>query len=142
MSDFVLIDGDQAVFSPGFGAATVVVQPGALRASGPTTVGGKKVCVAGDEKSVSVPGCAYMTPSHSIPGTGTLEIQALAGDQTATKTSSGSTRVMLVGGSFTAAFAVQSPAKQPSPSGAVPDPMPRYTGSGSFVTTNAKLKGT
>ena len=77
--DYVLVDGDKAIFLPSFGAATVVVQPGTLRASGPATLSKQKLCVAGDEKSVSVPGCMYTTPTHSIPGTGTLEISALAG---------------------------------------------------------------
>lgn len=142
MSDYVLVDGDKAMFNPSFGAATVTVQPGTLAASGPATLNGKKVCIAGDEKSVSVPGCSYITPSHPIPGTGTLEIQSLAGDQTAGKTSSGSTKVMLAGSSFTAAFSVQSPAQQPTSAGPVPDPAPRYSGTGRFVTTNVKLRGT
>jgi len=141
MADYLLLDGDQAIFTPSFGAATVVVQPGTLTASGPATVTGKKVCVAGDEKSVSVAGCSYLTPSHSIPGTGTLEIAALAGDQTAQKTRTGDTPVLLVGSSFTASFSVQSPAQQPTPSGPVPDPMPKYSGTGTFTTTNTKFKG-
>ena len=37
VSDFVLIDGDQALFLPAFGAAIVVVQPGKLAGSGPAT---------------------------------------------------------------------------------------------------------
>jgi hypothetical protein len=49
---------------------------------------------------------------------------------------------MLVGSTFTAAFSVQSPAQQPTAAGPVPDPAPRYSGTGSFVTTNIKLKGT
>jgi hypothetical protein len=142
MSDYVLIDGDKAIFAPSFGAATVAVQPGTLCATGPATLGGKKLCIAGDEKSVSVPGCAYFTASHPIPGTGTLEISAIAGDQQATKTRTGGTPVLLVGSTFTAAFSVQNPAKQPSSAGPVPDPTPRYSGSGSFKTTNVKLKGT
>lgn len=139
MADYVLLDGDLVLFTPSFGAATVVVQPGTLIASGPATVNGKKVCVAGDEKSVSVAGCSYITPSHPIPGTGTLEIAALAGDQTAGKTRSGGAPVLLVGGRFQAAFVVQAPAKQPQPP--LPDPTPRYVGSGTFVTTNTKLRG-
>lgn len=140
--DYVLIDGDMANFQPTFGAATVVVRPGTLTASGPATASGKKICIVGDEKSVSVPGCVYTTPSHSIPGTGTLEIASLAGDQQAQKTSTGSTKVMLVGSSFTAKFTVQSPAQQPAPPGPpVPDPMSQYTGTGTFVTTNTKLRG-
>ena len=69
MGDFVLIDGDQAVFLPAFGAATVVVQPGRLTGSGPMKVTGKAACVDGDEKSVSVPGCMYIAPPYVSPGT-------------------------------------------------------------------------
>lgn len=142
MADYVLLDGDQAIFMPAFGAATVVVRPGKLAASGPSTLSGSKWCVDGDEKSVSVPGCVYVTSSHPIPGTGTLEISALASDQVATKTKSGGTAVMLVGSSFTAKLGVESPAQQPTPSGAtVPDATPEYSGSGTFVSTNTKLKG-
>jgi hypothetical protein len=140
MADYVLIDGDKAMFSPSFGAATVVVQPGTLTASGPATVGGKKMCIDGDEKSVSVAGCSYVTASHPIPGTGTLEIASLAGDQKASITRTGDTKVMLVGSSFTAKFSVQGPAKQPTSAGPVPDPSPQYSGTGTFVTTNAKFR--
>ena len=140
MADYLLIDGDDALFLPAFGAAVVTVRPGKLTASGPATKGGKKVCVAGDEKSVKVAGCMYITPSHSIPGTGTLEILALGGDQTAKKTKSGGKPVMLVGKKFTAKFTVQAQAKQPPPAN-TPDPTPMYTGNGRFMTTNVKFRG-
>jgi len=143
MVDLILIDGDRAIFLPTFGAAVVVVKPGELKASGPASLNGKKLCVDGDEKKVEVPGCAYMTPSFSIPGTGTLKIASLAGNQKAQKTKSGGKLVLLKGGSFTAKFEVQSPAKQPNPPGPpVPDASPQYSGTGSFVTTNAKFQGT
>jgi hypothetical protein len=142
MSDYVLIDGDKAMFNPTFGAATVVVQPGTITGSGPATLTDKKLCIDGDEKSVSVKGCSYVTASHPIPGTGTLEIASLAGDQKATKTSTGSTKVLLLGSTFTASFSVQSPAKQPTAGGPVPDASPKYSGTGKFMTTNTKLKGT
>jgi hypothetical protein len=112
-----------------------------MTASGPATLNSRKVCIAGDERSAAVAGCIYTTPSCSIPGTGTLEITSLAGDQTARKTRSGGTPVLLVGSTFTATFMVQSPAQQPTPSGPVPDPTPRYSGSGTFQTTNTKLRG-
>ncbi|MEZ4362931.1 MAG: hypothetical protein R3B48_22255 [Kofleriaceae bacterium] len=141
MSNCILLDGDLAIFTQSFGAATVVVRPGALRASGPTTVIGKSVCVAGDEASVSVPGCAYTTPSHPIPGTGTLEIESLAGDQTASKTRSGGTPVMLVGSQFTAKFTIAVKASQQTPTGPVLDPQAQYAGRGSFRTGNTKFQG-
>ena len=144
MSDFILMDGDQAIFMPAFGAAVVVVQPGKLAGSGPATLGGKTICVEGDESKVSVPGCTYMTPQYSIPGTGTLKIASLAGNQKATKTQTGGKKVLLKGGSFTAKFEVQSPAKQPPPGPGppIPDATPQYSGNGMFATMNVKCTGT
>ena len=144
MSDFVLIDGDIANFIPAFSPAVVIVQPGTLSGSGPDTIGGKKICVDGDEASVSVPGCVYMTPQYSIPGSGTLKIDALAGDQLAQKTNTGGKAVMLKGGNFTAKFEVQSPAQQPppGPGSPIPDSTTQYSGNGMFITTNVKTKGT
>lgn len=141
MSDYVLIDGDQALFLPAFGAAIVVVKPGRLTGSGPLKIGGKRACVSGDEGSVSVPGCPYTAPPFVIPGTGTLEISALAGDQLAPTSKTGGTKLMVKGSNFTAKFSVQAPAMQPAPPGPpVPDPTPQYSGSGSFLTTNATVK--
>ena len=144
MSDFILMEGDQVIFMPAFTPAIVVVQPGKLEGSGPATIGGKKICVEGDESKVSVAGCAYMTPQYSIPGTGTLKISALAGNQKATKTNTGSKAVLLKGGNFTAKFEVQSPAQQPppGPGAPVPDATSQYSGNGMFVTANAKFLGT
>jgi hypothetical protein len=142
MADYVLIDGDQAIFLPSFGAASVIVQPGRLTGSGPMTLGGTKICVSGDESSVSVPGCMYLTGVYVIPGTGTLAISALAGDQLAPTTKTGSQQVMVKGSQFTAKFSVQSPAMQPppGPGSPIPDATPQYSGQGSFVTTNTKFK--
>lgn len=143
MLDFVLIEGDKAMFLPSFSPAVVVVQPGELKGSGPGTLNGKKICVDGDEKNVSVPGCTYMTPQYSIPGTGTLKIASLGGDQKASKTKTGGKPVLLKGSSFTAKFEVQSPAQQPppGPGSPIPDSTPQYSGSGMFITTNVKFKG-
>lgn len=143
MPDIILIEGDKANFLPNFGPAVVVVQPGDLKGSGPATLNGKKVCVDGDEKNVSVPGCTYMTPQYSIPGTGTLKIAALAANQKAQKTNTGGKAVLLKGGNFTAKFEVQNPAKQPlpPPGPPIPDATPQYSGTGMFITTNVKYQG-
>jgi len=124
MSDFILIDGDQATFKPSFGAATVAVRPGPIKATGPARVTGKAACVAGDESSVSVAGCTYFTGQYSIAGSGTLTIASLAGDQKATTTSTGGAKLLLKGSSFTARFTVDVPAQQPPPGahGANDDP--------------------
>ena len=144
MPDFILIDGDIVNFIPTFGAAVVVVQPGTLSGSGPATLNGKNVCVDGDEKNVSVPGCMYIASPYVIPGTGTLKIDALASNQVATKTNTGGKAVLLKGSQFTAKFEVQSPAQQPppGPGSPIPDATPQYSGNGMFVTTNVKFKGT
>lgn len=145
MSDYILIDGDTALFMPTFGAAIVVVQPGTITASGEAMLNGTKVCIEGDESSVEVPGCTYMTPVYCIPGTGTLKIDSLASDQVASHTQTAGTKVLLMGSTFQAKFEVQSPAQQPppGPGSPIPDSMTTYSGgSGSFITTNTKFKGT
>jgi hypothetical protein len=141
MADFVLIDGDKAMFLPAFGQAIVTVKPGQLKGSGPGTIGGKRICVAGDESSVSVPGCMYIAGPFSIPGSGTIKIDRLAGNQTAQKTNTGGKAVLLKGGNFTAKFEVQSPALQPTLAGPVPDSTPSYSGQGMFIPGNTKMKG-
>lgn len=142
MGDLVLIDGDQALFLPAFGAATVVVQPGRLTGSGPLQVTGKRACIDGDEGSVSVPGCAYTAPPYVIPGTGTLAISALAQDQLAPNSATGGVKLMVKGSQFTAQFSVDAPAMQPppGPGSPIPDSTPKYSGSGSFQTTNSAVK--
>lgn len=144
MPDFILIESDKAIFLPNFGPAVVVVQPGDLKGSGPATLKGKKVCVDGDEKKVSVAGCTYMTPQYSIPGSGTLKIAALAANQKAKKTKTGGKAVLLKGSNFTAKFEVQSPAQQPppGPGSPIPDSTTQYSGSGMFITNNTKFRGT
>jgi hypothetical protein len=142
MSDLVLVDGDTATFLPAFGAAMVAVRPGALSASSPASVGTKKICVAGDETSVSVAGCSYCTPQYSIPGTGTLKISQLAGDQKARTGTAGGKAVLLKGSLFTAVFEVQAPAQQPppGPGAPIPDTTTRYSGRGSFTTANTAVR--
>jgi Contractile injection system spike tip protein len=140
MSDFILQDGDMAIFIPAFGPAIVVVQPGRLTASGPATTNGKKICLEGDESQLSVPGCMYMAGPFAIPGTGTLKIASLAPDQKTMKTKHKGKALMLKGSQFIAKFEVQSPAQQPAPTGPIPDAMPTYSGQGIFITTNIKIK--
>lgn len=143
MSDQVLIDGDEAQFIPAFAPAVVMVQPGSIKGSGPATLGGKKVCVDGDEGSVEVSGCSYVTPQYCIPGSGTLKIDRLGSDQKAQHTSCKGTLVLLLGTFFDAVFEVQSPAKQPppGPGSPIPDATTKYMGKGRFMTKNTKLKG-
>ncbi len=139
-ADFILVDGDEAVFVPAFGDALVTVLPGRIRGGGPAQAGGRNVCVQGDEGSVKVEGCPYMTPAYSVPGVGTLGIARLAGDQVAGSTESGGAPVLLRGSVFTAGFQVVTPAMTPAVP-PVPDPMTSYEGEGSFITTNLEVMG-
>lgn len=142
MSDFLLIDGDQVLFIPTFTPAVVMVMPGTLAGSGKTKVRGKPVCLEGDEKDVAVRGCVYLTPTHPVPGTGTLKIAELAGNQLTTQTKDSGKKLLLKGQMFTAKFEVQSPAQQPTPGGPVPDANRQYSGQGQFVTLNSHVKAT
>jgi hypothetical protein len=144
MADLVLLDGDIVMFDAMFAPASVVVQPGKMAAKGKATCNGKKICIDGDEKSVSVPGCIYTTPVFTIPGTGTLKIANLAPNQKAMKSSDSGKKILIKGAKFIAQFEVQTPAQFQPPAPAPPqqDPMKKYMGTGSFQTTNQKLKVT
>lgn len=142
MADFILTTGDKAQFNPTFGQATVGVRLGDLFGSSQDKINGKPICVDGDEKKVIVVGCPYTTPQYSIPGVGMLSIQSLAGNQKAKKTKSGGKPVLLKGSSFQSKFQVMVPAQQPSVPNPIPDTTPQYAGTGSFITTNMKVKGT
>ena len=143
MADFILVTGDAVMFNPAFGPATIVPVPGVLTGTGRSNVGGKPVCVDGDEKNVMVAGVTYMSPAYPIPGVGMLKIDALGGDQKAQKTKSGGKPVLLKGSTFTAKLQVMTPAQQPPPGPGppTPDAMTEYSGTGMFITTNVQVKG-
>lgn len=143
MSDFILINGDMVNFQSAFGAANVIVKPGKITGSGPPSIDNKKICIEGDESSVSVPGCQYTAGQYSsVPGVGTLKIQSLAGDQKSKKMKIKGKAVLLKGSQFNAIFEVQSPALAPPKGAAPPEPdtSPSYSGKGSFTTSNSKFK--
>ncbi|WP_298310723.1 hypothetical protein [uncultured Aquimarina sp.] len=139
--DSIITDGDEVKFIPVFGSAIVSVQPGKIKASGKTTIKGKKVCIEGDEKKVEVANCSYIMPPFVIPGSGTLKIKQLAPDQLTQKTKSGNKNIILKGKFFVAVFEVKSPAKQPPPAN-TPDPLPMHIGQGMLIPNNTKIKGT
>jgi hypothetical protein len=142
MSDFVIINNDTALFDPAFGPAVVAVQPGTIKGTATCRIAGQAVCLEGDESSVVVAGCTYISGSFCIPGTGTLKIAGLSTDQVAVKTTSDGKAVILKGSIFNAKFEVASPAQMPSSGPPVPDPVPQYAGTGRFTTTNTNVKAT
>jgi len=138
--DFVIISGDQAVFDPAFAPATVAAAPGVITGSAREKVNGLVACAAGDEATVVVAGAVYFTPSFPIPGAGTLTIETLGPDQKAKKAKSSSRALILRGSKFRARFQVAAPAQVPVAGGTMPDPTPVYSGTGSFVTTNTRVR--
>ena len=140
MADMVVVDGDQVLFQPAFGPATVVVKPGKISGSASKTlIKNKAVCLAGDESKVEVPGCPYINAAF-VGDVGTLKIQALAPNQKSIATTVEGKPVILKGANFIAIFEVTSPVKMPAPPGPpIDDPMPKYPGTGSFVTSNMTI---
>lgn len=135
MSDIMLTTGDMAIFEPTFGQAIVTVLPGVLAGSGPATLDSKTICLDGDESSVVVPGCPYISGAFVTPGVGILMIDSLGSDQLTTKTTYQGKAIMLQGSNFVAKFQVLAPAIEPSVP-PVPDPTPEYSGQGSFLSVN------
>ena len=136
--DFVIINGDHAVFDPSFPPATVIAPPGVITGTAKGKVSGVLACAEGDEASVVVAGAVYFTPSFPTPGAGTLTIESLGPDQKAQKGKSQGRVFILRGSKFRARFQVNAPAT--APSGGAPDPTPIYSGTGSFITTNTRAR--
>lgn len=139
-SDSIIMDGDKVEFLPNFGLAIVGVEPGEIEASGKTTINGKKVCVKGDEESVEVLKCKYISGAF-VEGEGTLKIKRLVSSQLTKKAKSGGKSIILKGKPFIAQFDVTKPAKLPPPTN-TPDPAPFYIGMGKFKPNNEKIKAT
>ena len=138
--DFVIITGDQAVWDLSFPPATVIAPPGVIAGTARGKVSSLVACAEGDESSVVVAGAVYFTPSFPIPGVGTLTIESLGPDQKAQKGKSGSRLLILRGTKFRARLQVSAPAQVPTATGTAPDPTPIYSGTGSFLTTNTRLR--
>ncbi len=156
MADFVIVDGDIAIFEPTFTGtpppppempnatppgqtATVTVKPGNIKSGASTVfIDSKLVCINGDETTVEVAMCPYVSPPF-VGGMGTLTIQALAKDQVAEITDFDKILGILKGSDFIAKFTVDMPAKTPP---GVSDTVPSYTGKGHFVNSNTFAKAT
>lgn len=143
MADSILLDGDMVNFNPSFGPAIVTIgQPVKLRATGGDPVFGRKMCVEGDERNVLVASCMYITGQCPIPGVGNITILLLNPASVARKTTSLGKKVLLKGLPFIARFQVLAPAMMVMPTGQqVPDAIPYYQGSGSFLSTGPTKQG-
>ncbi|MBC7977054.1 MAG: hypothetical protein H7138_18920 [Myxococcales bacterium] len=134
--DFVLRSGDQAIFDTTFGAAIVVAPPGILTGTSKAKVDGAIVCIVGDEASVVVV-ATYTTIALPTAGAGMLRITGLVPDQRAVDVHSTRVALVLRGSRFLAQLQVTKPAQSPE---GTPDPLAMYSGGGTFVTANAKVR--
>ena len=141
MSDFIIVDGDMTQFIVAFGAAIVLAPPGQITGSGPASASGKKICIDGDEASVEVQNCIYMTAQYVISGMGTVKIDGLGDDQLTEKSTVDGTKIILKGSVFDAVLEVQTPAQQITAAGTVPDSTTKYSGKGMFINSNMTLTG-
>jgi hypothetical protein len=143
MADFILRQGDIVMFMPAFSPAIVAVKPGQLAASSKNVrINGKPVCLAKDSENVKVAGCMYTSAVFTLPGSGTLSIAKLAGNQVSNKVRCNNKPLMLKGLQFQAKFKVLSQAKTPpiptmSP---IPDTVPSYLGFGSLLASQLTVR--
>ncbi|MBK3584690.1 hypothetical protein JHN49_13480 [Streptomyces sp. MBT57] len=142
MADFIMRTGDTVLVTIPGAIIPSAMAPVSLRGSALKGKATKSaVCLEGDElpAQLKVP-LVYTTPLCSIPGTGMLSLTLTPANKSA-KTKCEGKAVLLKGSSFTAKFdAGSNPAKQPSPTGPIPDPMPVKNGTAAFVTTNGVCK--
>lgn len=130
MSDLVLVDGDALLFEPMFGNRQVIVPAGAvIRGSGQATVGGRPICILGDEGKLQLQ-AQYLIPGYS-PGQGLVSIVQLSPAQQAPRCVSGAP-ILLGTDSFAARFTPTVPALMSSPPNSPDVPAPSM-GRGRFV---------
>ncbi|EOX8980482.1 hypothetical protein ACPW6J_003618 [Enterobacter hormaechei] len=135
MSSLVVIDGDALTFNPQFGDITITPPPRPrISGSGEASIGGKKVCIVGDEERVTFTVDYIRTPFVASPGKGLLTIKKLAPDQQAASAKAPAPAPMiLVGSQFTTQFQPTVPAQDPQ---GKPDPnMGPAQGTGTFINS-------
>lgn len=138
--DIIIINGDKAEFSDLPGINLIPPTPSAvIKASGKTTIGGKKVCVDSDMPNVQLV-CDYTTNTHTLQGTGILKIKAVKPDQLSQKTKIGNKSAILKGKTFKCVFQVKKPALNVSGPAPVADATSFYEGTGRFISSNTKVK--
>nr|WKF60510.1 hypothetical protein HUO10_005031 [Paraburkholderia busanensis] len=129
MGALVVVDGDLLNFLPAFGQRQVTVTgPAVIRASGHALIGGKRVCVFGDERRVRVR-ADYMMPGYGM-GSGVITIVSLNVNQKTPRINDGMP-LIVEGTEFIARF---SPTVAAVMSGAPfsPDSTPPSMGKGTF----------
>ncbi|MGJ0579610.1 hypothetical protein ACR71G_16410 [Xenorhabdus bovienii] len=133
MSEAIVVDGDVLQFDPSFGDRQVIISiPGKISGTGHVQVNGKKICILGDEKQISV-SATYTTTTHTTLGKGTITISALDASQQALQCTSGAA-LIIKGQKFTALFTPELPAMNNTVTPPQPDVTTPSSGKGSFMT--------
>jgi hypothetical protein len=142
MSDYVLIDGDKAIFRPRSARPLVVVQPGKLAASGPATLGGARRLRRRRREQRVVPGCMYMTPAHDPRHRHPRDRRPRRRPQGPEDEAPAASRCSSSAAPSPPASRSRAPpsSHRPAPAAPIPDAAPEYSGSGFFVTTNASSR--
>ncbi|RUL79070.1 hypothetical protein EKH80_03055 [Dyella choica] len=130
-----MIDQDQLKIDSAFGhrMVTITASPAVIRGSGQATVGGKKVCIAGDESKVNL-NATYTAPGFANSGVGVVTIVGLDASQLAPGCTSGAALITRggAGAKFNALLTVTTPASNPTPPGGA-DPATPGMGTGEFA---------
>lgn len=144
MSAPFLVTGDLVVFPvTGFTDPVLTADVSVpISGTGTMTVNGMKVCVDGDESSVTVV-CAYFTKAFPIPGSATLTIKSLDPAQKSQVATSKTKAAILATAEFIADLKPDAvlKAKITDASGVTTlDPTPSYPGKGRFQSQNTVAK--
>lgn len=132
MMSFIVISGDELKFDALFGDRQVtIISPLIIQGTGQATVANKKVCIAGDEKTVRL-SASYSTPVYTQAGTGVVTIMKLDSSQEATECKSGAA-LIIKGTKFDALFTPLIPATTPGPL-PITDSLSPSQGKGEFAT--------
>lgn len=138
MSAKIVVTGDTAEFPANcFPGAITDPMSAPMTGTAKFKVGGKLACLAGDEKSV-VLACKYTTATFTIPGAGTVTIQALVPPQQSQVATSSKLAALLASGKFIAKLQVTAPASVVVSGATQTDPLVTYVGQGEFKTNNQK----
>jgi hypothetical protein len=135
VSSLVVIDGDALTFNPQLGAITITPPPTPqlrISGSGEARIGGKKVCIVGDEERVSFTVDYIRPPFVASPGKGLLTIKKMAPDQQAASAKAPAPMI-LVGSQFMTQFQPTIPAQDPQ--GKPDTDLNAVTGVGTFINS-------
>jgi hypothetical protein len=134
---FIVVDNDRCTFDKLAEAATTTVSSTTITGMGLADNLGNKLCIIGDERSVTQTG-TYKTVVYSkTSGTITATIDSLDSVQISKKVFSNGKAVILCTGKYKVKFSVNTPAMDPDDKS---DTTSSYMGTGSFITSNTLVE--